>query len=367
MVEGILVSDGTRTDREPIRCGLCGETRAPIARAIGVCGPCIRKHPERALAIVRARRRDLRLGPPMRPDRKAPQRTDRNGIVAFGFYDDHPANCIAAWQCPATTGVGYPRFARCQGPELGCRNLAIFSAGCNFDCPFCQDWIHQAMARSGSPWFSDDEVLAWVTPDTTCVSFCGGTPDVQMTDVLRLARKFRRRYVGRLLRICAETNLTAPARQLVPFAREVLDSGGGLNIGLKAGTDPMHKALTGASNRKVWANLALLQQAFGIGRVVPFLRPSLLVIPGYVDDEEVRVVARRLADMDKGFTLKLIAFLPRFRMDDLPATQDQELLRLAEVARQEGLERVSPTPGELDGSGRFVRTGSCGLVPNRTV
>lgn len=347
--------------QERLACALCGREDRPVAMALGVCGRCIVGRPVEALSIVRSRQGNLQLGPRLPPRTSAPRTPGLQGIIAYGFYDDHPANCIAAWQCPATTGVGYPRFARCPGPEVGCRNLAVFCAGCNFGCPFCQDWIHQAMARSGSPWFSDEEVLSWVTPETTCISFCGGTPDVQMRDVLRLARLFHKRFSDRILRICAETNLTASPRQLVPFAREVLESGGGLNIGLKAGTEPMHLALTGVSNRRVWRNLEILHREFGVGSPVPFLRPSLLLVPGYVEEEEVGQVARRLASLDRKFSLKLIPFLPRFQMEDLPATTDQEVLRLALVAREAGLERVSPGPEEIDGTGRFVRTGQVGI------
>jgi pyruvate formate lyase activating enzyme len=272
----------------------------------------------------------------------------------MGFHDDLPANCIASWQCPGTTGCGYPRFAVRPGPEVGSRNLAVFTAGCNFSCPFCQDWIHDAMLTMGAPRFTDDEVCAWVDDRTTCVSFCGGTPDLHLDAVTRIARRMVREHRGRILRICAETNLTAPWSRLLPFARLVRKSGGGLNIGLKAGSDTLHRALTGVSNARVWRNIERLHSTLGVGGEVPFLRPSLLVIPGYVDAAEVRLVASRLASLDPRFSLKLIAFLPRYRMTDLPAADDALLASLADVARACGLARVSPARADLIGE-RFVR------------
>jgi pyruvate-formate lyase-activating enzyme len=89
--------------------------------------------------------------------------------------------------------------------------------------------------------------------------------------------------------------------------------------------------------------------------VTSFPRPSLLVIPGYIDRREVRIVAERLAALDPAFTLKLIAFLPRYRMTDLPAAGAELLASLAGEARRAGLRNVSPAE---DGGGRpcrFVR------------
>ncbi len=276
-------------------------------------------------------------------------------LVAMGFYDDHPANCIASWQCPGTTGCGYPDFAVSPGVEAGCRNLAVFTAGCNFDCLFCQDWIHKTMAETAKPRFTDDEILDWIDDRTTCVCFCGGTPDVQLAAVTRIAVLVRERYADRVMRICAETNLTAPGDLLLPFAHLVHDSGGGFNIGLKAGTEPVHLALTGTGNTRVWRNIERLRAEFGPAERVELIRPSLLVVPGYIDVFEVRAVAARLAAIDADLTLKLIPFLPRYLFDDLPAAADELVATLAAAAADSGLHRVDPPPDDVGQGGRFVR------------
>lgn len=335
-----------------MKCALCEREDLMVASAIGCCLSCLRTRPREALAEAKRRRNED-------PHAKSgPRRIQSpgHGLPAMPFFDDLPANCIAAWQCPGTTGCGFPHHAVVAGPEVGYHNLAIFTAGCNFDCPFCQDWIHDVMFRERGPWFSDDEICSWIDERTTCVSFCGGTPDLFLADVTRIARRMLSEHQDRVLRICAETNLTAPWRLLRPFAELVHSSGGGLNIGLKAGTDSVHRALTGVSNAMIWHNLSRLQEHFGPGDPVPFIRPSLLVIPGYVDEEEVLVVATRLAAIDPRISLKLIAFLPRYRMMDLPAVDRATLVRLAGVARRCGLMKVSPYHGEQMTGNRFVRT-----------
>ena len=348
----------TAPPKSPVACALCGETHKTVARALGCCLECIREHTDEALPLVQAARRVASSGgmDPAAPEQiEPPLPGAEEGLVAMGFYDDHPANCIASWQCPGTTGCGYPEHAVHQGLEQGCRNLAVFTAGCNFSCPFCQDWIHRTMQQTGSPRFTDEEILGWVDDRTTCVCFCGGTPDIQLEAVTRISRKLRRRYSDRVMRICAETNLTAPWERLLPFAELVHASGGGLNIGLKAGTRAVHRALTGATNDHVWRNIEKLSSRFGPGHPVPFIRASLLIVPGYVEEHEVRVVAWRLAALNPDLSLKLIAFLPRYRMTDLPAVEPAELAALAGVALECGVRRVSPEPRGTRRSGRFVR------------
>lgn len=350
-------------------CFRCGRRDVPVARALGCCVDCIRDDPDQALPFVRqtcqeALRAFSKKGASQHKSLSPRPDTDGPGMVAMGFYDDHPSNCIASWQCPGTTGCGYPQFAVCPGTERGWRNLAVFSAGCNFNCPFCQDWIHRTMLKTGKPWFSDQEIVGWIDDRTSCVCFCGGTPDLHMDSIIRIAQKMREKYPPRILRFCAETNLTAPWRQLECFGEIVFESGGGFNIGLKAGSDSLHRALTGRSNEKVWRNLERLYKRFGPGDKVPFLRPSLLVIPGYTDEKEVQIVGERLKNLDPSFSLKLIAFLPRYLMNDLPAAKPELLTLLAQIAGRCGLGNISPLPDEPEAPGRFIRRVESGACPN---
>ncbi|MBF0305462.1 MAG: radical SAM protein, partial [Alphaproteobacteria bacterium] len=255
----------------------------------------------------------------------------------------------------ASTSAGYPRFTDTPGVETGRRNLAIFTAGCNFRCGFCQDWIHDTMLSTGGPRFTRDEIADWIDEATTCVSFCGGNPDMQLNSVVDLAGHIRTRFAGRTMRLCVETNLTAPWPVLERLAEIVLASGGGFNVGLKAGSEAVHRALTGASNGAVWRNLGLLHARFGMGDEVALLRPSLLCVPGYVDETEVRLVARRLLGIDPGFSLVLLPWYPRFLTTDQPGTRTSELVDLARAARDEGLRRVSPDPDQPPTGDRFVR------------
>ncbi|MCP5107392.1 MAG: radical SAM protein [bacterium] len=280
---------------------------------------------------------------------------EKESITAFGFYDPHPANCIASWICPGATGTGYPEYTKTRGPETGCRNLAVYWGGCNYKCGFCQDWIHEIMRETGLPRFSREEVINWVDESTTCICFCGGTPDISMRRVVELAKDFRDRYSNRILRICAETNLTAPLDDLLEFAKIVKASGGGFNVGLKGGSEKVHMALTGHSNKIVWENFTTLYETFGPGKVTPFLRPSLVLIPNYIDSEEVQLVCKKISKIDPEIPLKFISFLPRRNFSESSPTEPAFMIEAIRIAASCGLKKISPAIEEIEAQKRLIR------------
>jgi pyruvate formate lyase activating enzyme len=67
---------------------------------------------------------------------------------------------------------------------------------------------------------------------------------------------------------------------------------------------------------------------------------STLLIPGYIDAEEVRQLARFIASIDRDIPYSLLAFHPHFHMADLPLTPRRLAERCLEATREEGLSRV---------------------------
>ena len=73
---------------------------------------------------------------------------------------------------------------------------------------------------------------------------------------------------------------------------------------------------------------------------VPFIRASTLLVPGYVDQEEVKKIAEYLAEIDPTIPYSLLAFVPHFEMKDLPYTSRELALKCKEIAEKSGLEKV---------------------------
>ena len=355
-------------------CRRCARTDRLISPRLGYCAACIRAHfrelwPELEAVHQESRRVfHLPLSPPQDPQgrqctlcfhacripegdygycgarRVAGGRLLGGGARGAGlsfYYDSLPTNCVADWFCPGGTGAGYPRYAHCQGPERGYENLAVFYHACNFNCLYCQNWTFK-QATFQEEKVSAAELARAVRPRTACLCYFGGDPTPQLPHALgaaRLALDAARRE-GRRLRVCWETNGAMQAPWLKPLVASSLPNGGIIKVDLKAFSEEIHLALCGVSNRQTLQNFAALAAHLGERPEVPLLCASTLMVPGYVDLEEIYGLARFLAVLDPDLPYSLLGFYPQFFLDDLPVTSREFALQAARTAREAGLKRV---------------------------
>lgn len=349
---------------DPVRCKVCGRRSTVVAKAIGVCGGCLRGKPEEARPFVEAahaRSRTL-FGLPICP----PQAVDgtpcglcahrcrvpnggvgycglplgkRTEAVVSWYHDPLPTNCVADFVCPGGTGRGHPRYAHVPGPEYGYLNLAVFYEACSFDCLFCQNWHYRLETGKGEA-VSPAALVQAVDVRTACVCFFGGDPTPQLPHSLAVARLALEAGRGRILRICWETNGSMNPGLLGEMMELALASGGVIKFDLKAWTDGVHRALTGASNDQTLANFARAAARVGERPEVPLLVASTLLVPGYVDAEEVAGIARFIADLNPTIPYNLLAFYPNCLMEDLPPTSWAHMERCVTAAKEAGLTAV---------------------------
>lgn len=78
----------------------------------------------------------------------------------------------------------------------------------------------------------------------------------------------------------------------------------------------------------------------GLRRSPPPLIASTLLVPGYVDEAEVAPLARFIAGLNPDIPYSLLAFYPRFYLQDLPATSRAQAERCRATAEAAGLRRV---------------------------
>jgi len=119
-----------------------------------------------------------------------------------------------------------------------------------------------------------------------------------------------------------------------------LDSGGCVKFDLKAWHDEIHHALCGVTNRKTLENFQVLSRMIEKRPEPPFLIASTLLVPGYVDEQEVAAIARFLAGLNPDIPYSLLGFYPHFFLHDLPTTSRAHAMRCRDVALGEGLRNV---------------------------
>ena len=119
-----------------------------------------------------------------------------------------------------------------------------------------------------------------------------------------------------------------------------LKSGGCIKFDLKAWSEELHLALCGVSNKRTLANFRLVAQYIERRPQPPLLVASTLLIPGYVEAEEVAKIATFIASLNPEIPYALLAFHPHFLMSDLPTTSRRHAQECLQVAREAGLNNV---------------------------
>ncbi len=355
-----------------IKCQHCGKEPSPISESLGVCLDCIRQRfadviPDIKRAHDRARRMfNLPVQPPKSKTGWRCQICVNECILAPGklsycglrsgqadrlrgakattanvswYYDPLPTNCVAGWVCPGGTGADYPRYAYSDGPEYGYKNLAVFYQACSFDCLFCQNWHYRRLALRESE-VSVENLADAVDDRTSCICYFGGDPTPQLPHSIRAARLALQRKPGRILRICWETNGSMHPALLKQAAEIALRSGGCIKFDLKAWDEGLHIALCGVSNRRTLENFQLLAEYSRKRPSPPLLVASTLLVPGYVDKQEVRHIARFIASLNPDIPYSLLALAPQFMMCDLPTTSRRHAEECLAEAKAQGLKKV---------------------------
>jgi pyruvate formate lyase activating enzyme len=354
------------------RCIQCGKESILISSPLDVCVNCIREHFDKVkphLDEVHARVRSS-FGLPPSPPRSdhgitcsfcvnqcqippggrgyCGTRVNREGKLTGGrpkegnlswYHDPLPTNCVGSWICPGGTECGYPEYSYSSSAEYGYKNLAVFFHSCTFNCLFCQNWDYRKFStREGQrdPTFLVDGA----DEKTSCICYFGGDPTPHLPYAINASRMARKKRKDQILRICWETNGAMNPKLLDKAAELSLQSGGNLKFDLKAWNPKLHYALCGVSNHQTLANFERLAELIPLRRDPPLLLASSLLIPGYVDKEEISQISQFIASLDPDIPYSLLAFHPQFFMQDLPTTSRNHAGRCLEIAQKAGLRRV---------------------------
>ncbi len=354
------------------QCILCNDTSDLIPEVLGLCLNCIRTDPDKAWAIAEKAHSKTRVPfglpgtPPDDPDgipcnicvnqcrigeRSSGYcglRQNVNGRLTGNnsltgklswYHDPLPTNCVADRVCPGGAEAGFPRYSHSKGPEFGYQNLAVFFHACTFDCLYCQNW-HFKQQRPDDRDIGINELVNDITSRTSCICYFGGDPAPQARFALKASEKAAQHTPDRILRICWETNGSAAPELLDRMVDQSLASGGCIKFDLKAWDDTLHKVLTGVTNTQTLENFRRAGRNIRQRPDPPLLIAATLLVPGFIDEQEVSNIARFIASVDRSIPYNLLGFHPEFQMSDLPMTSKKEADRCLEAAKNAGLTRV---------------------------
>lgn len=353
-------------------CMVCHISSKFISKNLGVCLKCIRDKPERALemsARVHQKSRAV-FGLPEKPPNDADGiscgicinackmgegscgycglRKNEKGKLTGGkkqyaklswYHDPLPTNCVGDWVCPGGTGAGYPKYAYCRGAESGYLNLAVFFHACSFNCLFCQNW-HFREQTFKAQTVSVQSLASAVNEKTACICYFGGDPTPQLPFSLKVSELAVKKNPDRILRVCWETNGSMNPRLLDQMMEIALNSGGCVKFDLKAWDESLHRVLTGFSNQRTQNNFKRAAEKIHLRPIPPPLVASTLLVPGYIDAEEIYKISKYIASLNPDIPYSLLAFHPQFLMSDMALTPKALADDCLKSAKDAGLKRV---------------------------
>ena len=184
---------------------------------------------------------------------------------------------------------------------------------------------------------SVEELENAMTRRVTCVCFFGGDPAPETVHALLVARKAAEKGV----RVCWETSCQLVPHLLDKVVEASLKTGGIVKFDLKAFTPSIYKALTDGEVDVALRNFKAAARRFRERSEVPLVVASTLLVPGYVDEVEVDLMIKFVAQINPEIPTRFLAFHPDYMLRDLPPTSRRHAEAAVKIARENGLAEVS--------------------------
>lgn len=205
----------------------------------------------------------------------------------------------------------------------GSRILSVGSFGCNLRCPFCQNneisMVSPEMSEDHylSPTELADIALQCREKGNIGVAFTYNEPLVGWEYVLDTARLVKEAGMKNVM----VTNGTASPEileKLLPY----ID---GMNIDLKGFSEEYY--------RKLGGRLTVVKEFIKRAAADCHVELTTLIVPGENDSiSEMEEEARWIASIDREISLHVSRFFPRYKMQDRPATEVENVYALADAA-----------------------------------
>jgi pyruvate formate lyase activating enzyme len=214
----------------------------------------------------------------------------------------------------------------------GSRSYSIATVGCNFKCRFCQNAdISQMPADQKQIWGEDMTPAAMVEEAIASRSATIAYTYTEPTIYFELALDTSRLAVSKGVRNVFVSNGYMTEECL----KEIYPDLHGANVDLKGYSDRFYKDQCGAKLEPVLRTLEAMRR-MGI-----WLEVTTLLIPGLNDSrEELKGLARFLANLDPGIPWHISRFHPTYRLTDVHSTPPESIRRARDIGFEAGLQYV---------------------------
>jgi len=210
------------------------------------------------------------------------------------------------------------------------KSLSIGTVGCNFKCPFCQNWqISQTNSMDSSHLLSPKEIVDLaIQYGCKSISYTYNEPTIFYPfakDIALLAKEKGIRSVF------VSNGLETP--EVIDDMRGVIDA---FNIDLKSFDEGYYKkSLKGSLSGVLDTLKRLKERGF-------WVEVTTLIVPDVNDSkEEIEKIALFIAnEMDIYTPWHISAFHPDYKMDDSKGTTVDKMLEAKEIGKRAGLKYI---------------------------
>jgi len=212
----------------------------------------------------------------------------------------------------------------------GSKSFSLGTVGCNFKCPFCQNWqISQSKDIEGSHTATPEDIVKGAI-EFNCLSiaYTYNEPTIFWPfakDIATLAKKFG------IKGVFVSNGFETP--EVIDDMKGLID---GFNIDIKSFNEKYYKkSLKGDLNGVLDTLKRLKANSF-------WVECTTLIVPDDNDsDEELRDIASFIAnELDRFTPWHISAFHPDYKIIDKNPTPVKTLMRAYEIGKEEGLEYI---------------------------
>jgi pyruvate formate lyase activating enzyme len=222
--------------------------------------------------------------------------------------------------------------------------LSVGFWGCNFHCPFCQNYQISQTANL-TPVTPPEKLVAQARRDGSVgIAYTYTEPLIHFEYVMDTAALAREQGLKNVL-VTAGYVSPEPAARILPL----MD---GANVDLKGWKDQFYR-------EEIGGDLQTVRRFITRAAALTHLEVTTLIIPGKNDDQgQIEAISSFLAELNPEIPYHLSAYYPAYRYK-IPATPAETVLALAQVARRR-LHHVYV--GNLRGQDTDTLCAGCGSV-----